>query len=433
MPGHGHKHEGGLVEAARDTSHYRDFSAYIGALDAGYYFVAVRGEVLVANPGVEVSLSYAVPQGINPAALLLHIEFYQRPGLWPQVQSWKSVDFTRIVTTRPIYSEAEIVSGEVMVVRVPFVGRAPSAELRVEAASPNIAVYAGGPLGPDAIAANFLGTQSAGWTTIILGLFHIGRPDIPGQAYGDIIFGGAPMVIHEGQWMLPNDDWPQALSQLKSGGSISRIYASFGGGGPVYDYTTLQKIYAMNGNSFAGTQLEANFRLFRSAFPAIDGIDLDCEDLYDPASFVAFCEMLADIGFSLTFCPYTNPIFWAQALASLNVSRPGAVKWWNLQCYAGGYGQDPAAWAAQIAASVPGFDTDGFILAGDWTNDGLGGVEALIAGLSKEPCLGGGFLWNLDGVLQAGPDQAPWANAIRTGFGRGPSGAAGAARPLLAT
>lgn len=279
--------------------------------------------------------------------------------------------------------------------------------------TPNAAVYAGGPLGPDQISKNLQKTRTAGWTTIILGLFHIGRPDIPGQQYGDIIFGGGPIVIQNGNYLLPDGSWPQAIAKLKgSGSSVTQIYASFGGGGPVFDYTSLRTIYQQNGNSFAGTAVQKNFQLFRKVFPAIDGIDLDCEDLYDQPSFNAFCQMLVDIGFALTFCPYTNEPFWVNALQAVQQFERAPVKWWNLQCYDGGGGNDPQAWANAIGAQMVGFPTAGFILAGADAGGGPQGVKSLISGFAGEPSLGGGFLWNLDEILASGSTQADYVAAI---------------------
>ena len=45
---------------------------------------------------------------------------------------------------------------------------------------------------------------------------------------------------------------------------------------------------------------------FAATFPAIDGIDMDCEETYDVPSFAAFCKMLIGIGFGITFCPYIS-------------------------------------------------------------------------------------------------------------------------------
>jgi hypothetical protein len=197
------------------------------------------------------------------------------------------------------------------------------------------------------------------------------------------------------------------------------IYASVGGGQPVVDFSSIQTIYQNNGNSFSGTMLEKNFQVLRDTFPAIEGIDMDCEDNYDQPSFVAFCEMLIGNGFNISFCPafVSEMAFWSGSLAELEQSKPGAVKWWNLQCYAGGGGNDPKDWAAEIVSSIPGFSTDNFIVAGDWSRwynkqfqiwegDCPTDVTSLISGFSKEACFGGSFIWNMDQILDFGPQTA---------------------------
>ena len=80
------------------------------------------------------------------------------------------------------------------------------------------------------------------------------------------------------------------IAALKENSPITRIHASFGGGSPVVDFTTIKTIFEANNNSFKGTALETNMQLVSETFKEIDGIDMDCEDMYDPASFVAFCE-----------------------------------------------------------------------------------------------------------------------------------------------
>ena len=70
------------------------------------------------------------------------------------------------------------------------------------------------------------------------------------------------------------------------------------------DFETIKTIYNDNNNSFSGTQLEKNCKVFRATFPAIDGIDMDFKEAYDLPSFVDFCKMLIGMGFDITFCPY---------------------------------------------------------------------------------------------------------------------------------
>jgi len=283
--------------------------------------------------------------------------------------------------------------------------------------TPKIALYAGGPLGPDKIAQNLDATQKAGWTAIILGLFHIGRPEIKGQNHGDIIFNDS-LFITEGEYQA-DKTWPGNVEQLKQGGStVKKIYASIGGGEPVEDYETIQAIYENNGNSFSGTMLKTNLQKLKDTFLAIEGVDMDCEDNYDKASFVAFCEMIIGMGFDVTFCPYDRwqKSFWTESLAQIEKGNPGAVTWWNLQTYAGGEGNDPKDWANAITAALPDFSTDGFILASDWTEDAPSQVTDLFSNFKQETCLGGGFIWNMDGILSSGSTMADYVAAISAGL-----------------
>ena len=67
----------------------------------------VRGEVEVSNPGVEVFLVKAEPQGINPAIILLDLFLFQRPGLWPDLVVNKTAVYTE-VGNNLAYTTAEI-------------------------------------------------------------------------------------------------------------------------------------------------------------------------------------------------------------------------------------------------------------------------------------------------------------------------------------
>jgi len=286
----------------------------------------------------------------------------------------------------------------------------------------NIGAYALGVLGADNIGQNLNAIRQAGWTTINLGLFHIGRPQLHGQQHGDIIFNSPDKVVSDGLYVY-NPDWPGQLSQLKQGGNVTNLFASIGGGSPVEDFSTIATIYRNNGNSFAGTALQRNFVTLRQTIPALDGIDLDCEDYYDPPSFLAFCAMLLDLGFALSFCPYTQQDFWVQALVKLQSAYPGKVRWWNLQTYDGGTGNDPQQWAQAINAAMPNFATQNYILgsseAGSYDNC-PSDVQDTLSTFAGEPALGGGFIWNLDQVIQPsgpcpGATQGDYVKAIVAG------------------
>jgi hypothetical protein len=280
----------------------------------------------------------------------------------------------------------------------------------------NFAVYAEGCMYPETasiqpVSATISQLQESGFTTAILGLFHIGRDyDIkPKQIMGDIYFNNT-LVISEGSY-VGDSSWPNLINNM-IGGSLTQVCASIGGGG-VMDFETIQVIYEGNHNSFDGTNLMTNFQTLRDTFPAISIIDMDCEEAYDQDSFVAFCQMLIGMGFGITFCPYTEDSFWTGSLSALNTSNPGAVKWWNLQCYDGGTGNNPADWANYITQAIPGFPTNSYILPGDWSRllayydgkpaewegDCPSATQALMTGFQGEACVGGGFIWTLDQII----------------------------------
>lgn len=251
---------------------------------------------------------------------------------------------------------------------------------------------------PPTLEQNLFAITQAGWTSVILSLFHI-------DSSGDIIYNN-PMIVQNGVY-VGDAAWPEQVAQLKTNSLVTTVLASIGGGG-VSDFSNIQTIYDNNNNSFNETPLQKNFQVFRQSFPAIDLIDMDCEDNYDQPSFVAFCEMLIEIGFGITFCPYQNKPFWTGSLTAIEQNYPGAVKWWNLQCYDGGAGNDPATWAAAIQKAIPGFNTDGFILAGDWSRlwngqywqgDCPNQVQSMLSPFKPESCVGGAFIWTIDDMI----------------------------------
>lgn len=289
----------------------------------------------------------------------------------------------------------------------------------------NIAAYGEGCMYPPT-ATQALGTtiqqiQASGLTTVILGLMHIGRDyDIsPPQITGDLYFNNT-LVFSQGAY-VGDPDWinPTSTDNINQliGGSVTQVEMSVGGGG-VMDFETLQRIYQDNNNSFAGTNVQQNFVALKQVLPVVSIIDMDCEETYDQASFVAFCQMLVAIGFKITFCPYTNTDFWTDSLVALNTSNPGSVVWWNLQCYDGGTGNDPQRWARAITQSIPGFNTNGYILAGDWTNQGPAAMQHLMSKFAKESSVGGGFIWTIDNTISTGGTStlASYVSAIQNGL-----------------
>lgn len=288
----------------------------------------------------------------------------------------------------------------------------------------NIAAYGEGCMypstsNPQSVGETITMIQNSGLTTVILSLAHIGRDyDIsPPQIMGDIIYNNT-LIFSEGSY-VGDPSWidPTSSNCINNliGGSVTQVELSIGGGG-VMDYQTIKKIYNQNGNSFEGTNLQNNFIALKNTLTVVSIIDTDCEETYDQASFVAFCQMCIAIGFKITFCPYTLENFWTGSLAALNTSNPGAVIWWNLQCYDGGYGNDPQTWASHITNAIPGFDTNGYILAGDWTNDTPKQTEFLMQTFANENAVSGGFLWTIDNTINNPNTLADYVTAIKKGL-----------------
>ncbi|HZS27601.1 MAG TPA: hypothetical protein VFB76_10250 [Candidatus Angelobacter sp.] len=294
----------------------------------------------------------------------------------------------------------------------------------------NVAAYGQGIMYKD-LAKYRQAIRTAGWDSIILGMLHP-HPEDDKKRTQSIYFGNIP-ILQNGTY-IGDSKWPSQLKDLLKGEgtSLYHLLAGIGGGG-VGDFANIMQIYQNNNNSFDGTVLQTNFQTFHAKFPMITMLDMDVEDAYDIPSFVAFCQMLIQIGFGITFCPYTCMDFWTGSLKQLNQSNPGAVKWWNLQCYDGGTGNDPQQWADAISKAIPGFNTTGFILPGDWSRnlakqdkndpstwywqgDCPPAVRQLMRSFKDEPCVGGGFIWTIDQILgyvdaqKEKPDPHPCGN-----------------------
>ena len=257
--------------------------------------------------------------------------------------------------------------------------------------------YVGGIIYPNPSAGIYHEIKQAGWTHIILSMYHI-------DVAGNISFNKSP-ILKDGNYVA-SPDWPGLIAGLKENSKINSISASIGGWGTT-DFAHIKAIYNKNGECFNGTELQKNFQAFRKHFPAIDIIDLDCEETYDLSSFVDFCKMLVDMGFNISFCPYTFPSFWVDALYELENYKPGCVKSWNVQCYISGTPNVLRMWVNAITNTIRGFNTEGFIISGDRCRvpgePDATDCPAEVAARLREfagPYLGGGFIWTIDHIIK---------------------------------
>lgn len=283
--------------------------------------------------------------------------------------------------------------------------------LRAARADPGItaAIYGGGPLYADPAALAEL--RDSGFTTVVAWTLHV-------DPAGELTFNDQRLVA--GGRYLGDPLWPGRLAALKRG-SVRQLLFSVGSAG-VGDFRHIRDL--LQGQGLGNRNLRQNFQALRAAIPAIDGFDLDDEDLQDPATTRAFATLLGELGCTITFCPYDNPDFWVGCLRELEASAPGLVTAWHLQCYAGGAWNQPQAWIDRIRAELgPGYDARGLVRPGLWCRHGGDcrdgdAPDQLAARFGGWKPLGirGGFIWLYDDLRncasRGGGDAAAYAQAI---------------------
>jgi hypothetical protein len=293
------------------------------------------------------------------------------------------------------------------------------------------AIYGGGPFytGGHAVIDDL---KQSGFYTVVAWAVHV-------QVNGNLVFND-PIIVQDGKY-VGNPEWPVLLAELKQDvTSVKRLLFSIGGWG-VQDFPNIKALIFPNPGDYPNnpqigpdTILYRNFQALKKAIPAIDGIDFDDETLYDQPTTVAFSQMLNTLGYHVTFCPYVVADFWIDCLYQLNTTTPNLVTGFNLQCYAGGTGNDPQAWITAIQSKMgKGFDAKEFVYPGLWCRHGDGcsdgdcpdDISSKFANWRSDG-IRGGFIWLYDdiqkcetsGVCDSGVpmNAAAYASAIVKGL-----------------
>jgi len=271
--------------------------------------------------------------------------------------------------------------------------------------TPVIGIYGGGPLysgGNANIAKNINDLKASGFTKVILWSVHV-------YGNGDLVYNDKK-IASQGSY-VGDAQWPSYLKTLKSGQtSVNQIYLSVGSAG-VGDFASVANLIKTQGTS-PSSILYKNFMALRLALPDVEGIDLDDEDYVDHDTIVQFSVLLGKIGFKVSFCPYYGQDFWISCLKDVQALAPNVVSHFNLQCYAGGSGNDPNTWQQAINKSgvkIPVYpgransESSTSQIQSDfqkWKNQGITG----------------GFMWLYDGILKSGIPTAKFATAIKNGL-----------------
>jgi hypothetical protein len=236
------------------------------------------------------------------------------------------------------------------------------------------AIYGGGsfyPIGPDGkrtdLPAVIADLKASGFTTVVEWGLQLSAAT-SGPTVGDLQLN--EVIVSNGVY-VGDPGWPAALAGLKTGTtSVNRLLFSLLG----YQGGTFPRIKQLIESQGTGPDsiLYRNFAALKHHIPTIDGIDFDDETLYDQDTTVKLALMLKEIGYSVTFCPFDNMTFWVGCLAALEARAPGLVTGFNLQCYAGGAGQDPGTWAQAIAQGLdwPLQRGAAYVIPGLWCGHG---------------------------------------------------------------
>ncbi|WP_420130559.1 mannan-binding lectin [Longimicrobium sp.] len=270
-----------------------------------------------------------------------------------------------------------------------------------------------------------------GFTTVLLWSIHV-------QANGDFYYNDTPMV--SGGKLQLGSDFADNVNALVSGG-VSEILLSVGAWGTASDFVNLQATW-----DTAGAK---NLQALCAAFP-VTAVDFDYEPQaqYDPtgklikpaytpaeaAMIIDLTMKVSSLGVGVTYSPYENIPFWTYCLQQLYQLNGNVqpVQWLNLQCYAGGAGNDPLDWITAVNLADAGIaDSGAFVVPGYWVTGGEGttcpsDLQSTFQGLSGSG-ITGGFLWNSGDLFQYESANSPscggatypvdYANAIVNGLG----------------
>ena len=271
------------------------------------------------------------------------------------------------------------------------------------------AVFGGGPFysGGTAVMNDLRGS---GFDTVVLWTIHV-------HSNGDLVFNDH-RVVSNGSY-VGDAGWPGRLATLKQAPtSVNRIEVGVGSWG-VSDFETIRTLMNAQGTG-SGSILYRNFQALKAATGA-DAVNFDDESLYDTSTSVRFGVMLADLGYRITLCPYTNPSHWAAVRTQVNSQRPGTVDRIHLQVYAGGAGNNPADWNNVFG----GFKVD----PGLWSRHGSScsegdspaTVESKMRSWRTSAGIVGGFMWLYDDIQKCASqgNAAAYAGAINRAVGGG--------------
>lgn len=254
--------------------------------------------------------------------------------------------------------------------------------------------------------------KKSGFNTVILALGHP-------HEQADLYYNDT-LIIQNGSYVGPAG-WPELVaSLLRAPTMVNRVLFSIGGAG-VGDFANIANLIKKYGTG-PETALYRNFQALKTIFPVVDAIDLDDEELLQAPVIVQFSLMLGRIGLKTTFCPYTQQSFWIDCLKQIERESPGQVVGFNLQCYSGGGGNEPAQWIAAIRNVMGEGFPAAFVTPGLSSSQTPDEIREQFEAW-RASGIDSGFLWTYEGARN---EASAYARAIRDGLqpmaGKPPAG-----------
>ena len=195
------------------------------------------------------------------------------------------------------------------------------------------AVYGGGPFysGGQAVLDDL---RASGFNTVILWTIHVGSA-------GNMNFNDIPVIDGFGNY-IGDPDWANRIASLRRAPTaIDRIEIGVASAGAT-DFENIESLINAHGTG-SDTVLYKAFQNLKTVTGA-DAVNFDDESNYDVSTMVQFAVMLADLGYKVTFVPYTRQSFWETVYRQVEAQRPGTIDRVYLQVYAGGAGNNPVSW-----------------------------------------------------------------------------------------
>lgn len=248
--------------------------------------------------------------------------------------------------------------------------------------------------------------RKSGFDTVICWSLHV-------NSSGQLSLNNDPLIYSDssynsafwGQWSKNN----MALLKTQPT-SITRIEFSVGSAGAA-DFEGIEHLVNTQGTGPTST-LYKNFAKLLEIYPQIDAINFDDESNYDVPTTTQFAVMLADLGYKITFCPYSRrSTFWGPLYDAIEAERPGAVDHVYLQCYAGGAFNNPATWNAYFGS----LKVEPGLWAGDASTSGRhdpSEVQQKMEDWRASADIPGGFIWRLAYMSEGGHAPSDYAAAI---------------------